>query len=59
MKFGVFLPSFLQRDARHDHPARLRAFARHAEELGFDSLWITDHVVTARRFYSVSWLDSS
>ena len=58
MKFGVFLPSFLQRDATHDHPARLRAFARHAEELGFDSLWITDHVVTARRFYSVSWLDS-
>jgi probable F420-dependent oxidoreductase len=58
VKFGVFLPSFLQRDARHDHPARLRAFARHAEELGFDSLWITDHVVTARRFYSVSWLDS-
>jgi probable F420-dependent oxidoreductase len=58
LKFGVFLPSFLQRDAGHDHPARLRAFARHAEALGFDSLWITDHVVTARRFYSVSWLDS-
>jgi len=58
VKFGVFLPSYLQRDAAHDHPERLRAFARHAEELGFDSLWITDHVVTARRFYSVSWLDS-
>jgi probable F420-dependent oxidoreductase len=36
----------------------LRDFARHAEKLGFDSLWITDHIVTAHRFYSVSWLDA-
>ncbi len=58
MKFGVFLPSFLQRDDPDPRGKRLRAFARRAEELGFDSLWITDHVVTARRFYAVSWLDS-
>lgn len=58
MKVGVFLPSFLLRDRRSDEAERLRSFARRAEELGFDSLWITDHVVTARRFYSVSWLDS-
>lgn len=58
MKIGVFLPSFIFRDGRRDHAAQLRAFARRAEELGFDSLWITDHVVTAHRFYSVSWLDS-
>src|SRR5206468_2617386 len=37
---------------------QLRAFARHAEELGFDSLWITDHIITALRFYAVSWLDA-
>ncbi len=58
MKIGVFLPSFLFANRGPDEAARLRSFARRAEELGFDSLWITDHVVTARRFYSVSWLDS-
>jgi alkanesulfonate monooxygenase SsuD/methylene tetrahydromethanopterin reductase-like flavin-dependent oxidoreductase (luciferase family) len=58
VKIGVFLPSFLQAGDPDPRGERLRAFARRAEELGFDSLWITDHVVTARRFYSVSWLDS-
>jgi len=58
MKFGVFLPSYIQGEAPDQHARRLRDFARHAEELGFDSLWITDHILTAHRFYSVSWLDS-
>ena len=58
MKIGVFVPSFLQAGDPDPGGERLRTFARRAEELGFDSLWITDHVVTARRFYSVSWLDS-
>ena len=50
--------SFIQGEPQDRHARRLRDFARHAEELGFDSLWITDHIVTAHRFYSVSWLDS-
>src|SRR5215218_7959673 len=58
VKFGVFLPSFIQGEPQDQHARRLRDFARHAEDLGFDSLWITDHIVTAHRFYSVSWLDS-
>ncbi len=58
MKFGVFLPSFIIRGRERSHPADVRRFARRAEELGFDSLWITDHIVTAHRFYCVSWLDS-
>ena len=58
MKFGVFLPSYLQGEPPRRHASRLRDFARHAEALGFDSLWITDHIVTAHRFYSVSWLDA-
>ena len=58
VKFGVFLPSYIQGEPQDRHARRLRDFARHAEELGFDSLWITDHIVTAHRFYSVSWLDS-
>jgi probable F420-dependent oxidoreductase len=40
-----------------DRGARIRAFASRAEVLGFDSLWTTDHVVTARRLYRVGWLD--
>ena len=58
MKFGVFLPTFLFPGTGPEHAAQVRAFARHAEELGFDSLWITDHIVTAYQFYAVSWLDS-
>ena len=58
MRFGVFLPSFIIPGRERTHPDDIRAFARRAEELGFDSLWITDHIVTAHRFYRVSWLDS-
>lgn len=58
MKFGVFLPSFIIPGRERSHPADIRRFARRTEELGFDSLWITDHIITAHRFYSVSWLDS-
>lgn len=58
MKFGVFLPTFLFPGTGAEHAERLRMFARRAEEMGFDSLWITDHIVTARGLYGVSWLDS-
>lgn len=58
MKFGIFLPSFIVEGREASHASDIRAFARRAEELGFDSLWITDHIITARRFYRVSWLDS-
>jgi len=58
MKFGVFLPSFIIPGREREHPNDIRRFAQRAEELGFDSLWITDHIVTAHRFYRVSWLDA-
>ncbi len=58
MKFGVFLPSYIVPGRERSHPDDVRQFARRAEELGFDSLWITDHIITAHRFYSVSWLDA-
>jgi probable F420-dependent oxidoreductase len=57
-RFGVFLPSYISAGDGPERARGIKAFAREVEELGFDSLWITDHVVTARRFYSVSWLDS-
>lgn len=41
MEFGLVLPHF-----RHvASPEFLRQFARHTEELGYASLWATDHVV--------------
>ena len=58
MRFGAFLPTFLLDELAADHGRRVREFARRAETLGFESLWITDHVVTAERFYRVGWLDA-
>ena len=58
MKFGVFLPSYIIPGRERSHPDDVRRFARRAEELGVDSLWITDHIVTAHRFYRVGWLDA-
>ena len=57
MKLGVFLPSYLLPSQEDRHGEQLRNFAVHAEELGFDSLFITDHLLTARRFYRVSWTE--
>lgn len=56
-RFGVFLPSYVWDG---DGPERARGivdFAQRVEELGFDSLFITDHLLAAKRFYSVSWLE--
>lgn len=40
MKFGVRLPGA----GPYAGPEAISAFARKAEELGFDSLWMTDHI---------------
>jgi len=56
-RFGVFLPSFVWRE---DGPERARGiidFSREVENLGFDSIWITDHLLAAKQFYSVSFLE--
>ena len=57
MELGVFLPSFLLPGAGREHAAQIRRFAARAEELGFASLFITDHLLTATRFYRVSWTE--
>lgn len=57
MKLGVFVPSYLLPGADAQHGQQIRRFAARAEELGFDSLFITDHLLTARRFYRVSWTE--
>ena len=57
MKLGVFLPSYLLPGQGERHGDQIRRFATHAEDLGFESLFITDHLLTARRFYRVSWTE--
>jgi probable F420-dependent oxidoreductase len=57
MKLGVFVPSYLLPGEDAHHGDQIRRFAVRAEELGFDSLWITDHLLTARRFYRVAWTE--
>jgi probable F420-dependent oxidoreductase len=56
MKFGAFLPTFIQNDGP-SRPQAIKDFARKAEELGFDSLWVTDHLLRADQFYAVPWLE--
>jgi len=57
MKVGVFVPSYLLPGQEAKHADQVRRFATKAEELGFDSLFITDHLLTAERFYRVSWTE--
>jgi probable F420-dependent oxidoreductase len=56
-RFGVFLPSYVWQD---DGPERARGiadFAREVESIGFDSIFITDHLLAAKHFYSVHFLE--
>lgn len=56
-RFGVFLPSYIWDDDGPERAQNLKRFARRVEELGFDSLFITDHLLSARHFYSASFLE--
>ena len=57
-RFGVFLPTYIWPDDGPERARNIQTFARRAEELGFDSLFVTDHLLAARQFYSASFLDS-
>jgi len=56
-RFGVFLPSYIWEGDGGERARGIKSFAREVEELGFDSLFITDHLLAAKRFYSVSFLE--
>src|SRR6202049_2015717 len=57
MKIGVFVPSYLLPGHDAKPGDQVRRFATKAEDLGFDSLFITDYLLTAARFYRVSWTE--
>jgi probable F420-dependent oxidoreductase len=56
-RFGVFLPSYIWEGDGPERARGIKSFARTVEHLGFDSLFITDHLLAAKRFYSVSFLE--
>jgi probable F420-dependent oxidoreductase len=56
-RFGVFLPSFVWEGDGADRARGIVDFARQVEDLGFDSIFITDHLLAAKQFYSVSFLE--
>ena len=56
-RFGVFLPSYIWEGDGPERARGIKEFAREVEDLGFDSLFITDHLFAAKRFYSVSFLE--
>jgi alkanesulfonate monooxygenase SsuD/methylene tetrahydromethanopterin reductase-like flavin-dependent oxidoreductase (luciferase family) len=58
MKFGLTLPSFTWPGLDYQRTRRItKEMARRAEELGFDSLTVWDHLLSAPGLYGGSWLD--
>lgn len=57
MKFGLRLPSYAWPDATYEQVRRLGSYARRAEELGFDGLWVIEHLLAAPALYAVAWHD--
>jgi len=56
MRFGAYLPTFPWSDLRFDQAARVKEFARKAEELGFDTLWVAEHFLEAPGLYGTVWM---
>lgn len=56
MRFGLALPSFSFPDLDYAKASRLREFARRAEAMDYESLWVVEHLLTARGLYGTAWL---
>lgn len=58
MKFGITLPSFTWPGLDYDMTRRItKDMARRVEVLGFDSITVWDHLLSAPGLYGGSWLD--
>ena len=56
MRFGVYLPTFAGPHLGFDQAARVKEFARKAEGLGFDALWVAEHFLEAPGLYGTVWM---
>ena len=56
MQFGLMVPTFSWENLDYSTAARIKEFACRAEALGFDALWVAEHVLTAPGLYGSAWL---
>jgi probable F420-dependent oxidoreductase len=56
MRFGVYLPTFAGSHLGFDQAALVKDFARKAEDLGFDALWVAEHFLEAPGLYGTVWM---
>ena len=56
MRFGFMLPDFSFPDLDYPTAGRIRDFAIRAEALGYESLWVAEHLLTAKGLYGTAWL---
>jgi probable F420-dependent oxidoreductase len=56
MRFGVYLPTYAWTDLTFEQAERVKTFARKAEALGFDALWVAEHFLVAPGLYGTVWM---
>lgn len=56
MKVGIRLPTFVVREG-NAQPAEMLSYIRSLDELGYDSIFLIDHLATAGPTYPVTWYD--
>jgi len=56
-RYGVFLPTYVYPDEPPPTPAFLQQYARRVEDLGFDSIWVFDHLLEAPPSYKAAFLE--
>jgi len=56
LRFGVYLPTYAWSDLGFEEAESRRKFARRAEALGFDALWVIEHFAVAASIYGTAWM---
>jgi probable F420-dependent oxidoreductase len=57
LRFGVYLPTYAYPDTPPPSAALLQDYARRAEDLGFNGLWVFDHLLEAPPSYKAAFLE--
>ena len=57
VRFGVYLPAYHLPGERPPSARSLTAYAQRAEGLGFDSIWVIDHLFVSPPSYRVTFLE--
>lgn len=58
LRFGIYLPAYVFPGEPALTATFLQDFARRAEDVGFDSLWVIDHLFDAPPSYRVVYMES-